>query len=288
MRSMTGFGAGSAEIAGGTLFLEIRSLNNKHQDVRLRLPGELSDHGFYLEQTARSELGRGRYEVSVRLVGFGLEKSALDKEKLRHHFATLTELRDELAPKTEIRMGDVLRLDDIYCTEGADHGSVRAALQKSFQEAKESLTRMRADEGAHLKAEIEKRLELILSLKEQIESACVEQVEHHRQKLRERVAALLSDPEILSEQRLEQELAFLADKSDITEELVRLKSHVTQLEGMICEDAPVGRRLDFLLQEMSREVNTVGSKSQHAKIAYLVVEMKSEVERLREQVQNIE
>lgn len=288
MRSMTGFGEGHAELSDGSLFVEIRSLNHKHQDIRLRLPNELSDHGFFLEQAVRSAFGRGRYEVLVRVKSKSPTAASLDRDKVRHHYQALSALRDELAPGTQLRLGDVLVLGDIYRTEATDQQAVRSALESALKDASQGLLKMRQDEGLHLSEELTKRLSLIETLKADIEASAEDQVDSQRRRLRERVSALLAEPGALAEERLELEIALLADKSDITEELVRLSSHLQQFRKLCSEEEPVGRRLDFLLQEMSREVNTIGSKSQHAKIAHLVVDMKSEVERLREQVQNIE
>jgi uncharacterized protein (TIGR00255 family) len=182
-----------------------------------------------------------------------------------------------------------LSLPDIVTCTAPDSEGIRAALASAFDLAKRALLVMRAAEGQSLKNDLSERLRIVRGLAEDLEQSSADLVTLGRERLQQRVAALLEGTGTrLSDDRLEQEIALLADKSDITEELVRLRSHFTQFEVLLESPEPVGRRLDFLLQEISREVNTVGSKSQHSKTAHLVVEMKSEVERLREQVQNVD
>lgn len=286
---MTGFGAGSAEISAGRVVLELRSLNHKHQDLRLRMPPEIAEHAFFLEQKARAELGRGRYDMNVRLEGSASGTPRVDEERLRSLYAAISKIRDELAPGTHIDLAPLLALPEVVTCTAPDSEGVKAALASAFEQAKRALLVMHAGEGASLKKDLTERLEKVRTLTEDLERSSADLVMLGRQRLKERVAQLLEATNTrVNEDRLEQEIALLADKSDITEELVRLRSHFDQFALLLEGHEPVGRRLDFLLQEISREVNTVGSKSQHCKTAYLVVEMKSEVERLREQVQNVD
>lgn len=289
MHSMTGYGAGSAPLSGGQVHVEVRSLNHKHQDLRLRVPQDLGEHAFFLEQMARAGLGRGRYDLSVRVDGSTAGQPQLDEPRLRALYAALAKLRDELAPGGEVPLAALLSLPDVIKSEPADVEGIRTALTLAFEGAKSELFKMRAIEGGALFTDLVQRLSEVRSLTAQVKESAGELVEDGRRRLRERVTTLLEGQTArLSEERLEQEIALLADKSDITEELVRLESHFAQFEALLGASEPVGRRLDFLLQEISREVNTIGSKSQFAKTAHLVVEMKSEVERLREQVQNVD
>jgi len=174
-------------------------------------------------------------------------------------------------------------------SSGPEPELVRAALEAAFAQALIELDGMRQEEGRTLARELEGRLAHARTLVAALEFNAADLVRHHRERLRERVLKLSSDLTVsVHPERLEQEMALLADKSDITEELVRLGSHFSQMQALLDSAEPVGRRLDFLLQEIGREVNTVGSKSQHAPLAHLVVELKVEVERMREQVQNID
>ena len=288
MRSMTGYGSGSAPLAEGRVLIEIRALNHKHQDVRLRVPTELGEHASFLEQLARTVLGRGRYDVAVRTEGQTGANPQIDAAKLRAVYLSLATLRDELAPGTELSLAELASLPDVVTSQGPDASLARKALTEAFSSAHRELDQMRDTEGATLKDDLSTRLKLVQELRGQVHGASRELVEHHRTRLNERLSQLLEGPNQLSPGRLEQEIALVADRSDITEELVRLDSHFSQLGALLDSPEPVGRKLDFLLQEVGREVNTIGSKSQHAPVAHLVVDMKSEVERLREQVQNVE
>lgn len=288
MLSLTGFGSGSAPLGDGRILIEIRSLNHKHQDVRMRLPAELNEHSFFLEQTARTTLGRGRYDLSVRVEGQVSALPELDREKIKALYRSLAALRDEIAPETPLALTSLLGLPEIFSSRGPQPDDSKAALKAAFEQAVLSLTEMRRIEGEALGRDLRTRLATVRALRQQIAEGSVDLIEHHRQRLHERLTKLLADSAAVSADRLEHEIALLADRSDITEELVRLESHFSQLESLLASAEPAGRKLDFLLQEVGREVNTIGSKSQHAPVSHLVVEMKSEVERLREQVQNVE
>lgn len=290
MHSMTGFGAASAPLADGRVSVEVRALNHKHTDVRLRLPQDFVEHSSYFEQIVRNVAGRGRYDISVRVegeVGGALE---VNEARLKSVYQSLATLRDQIAPQSELSLSPLLAaLPELLTRTGPEPEAVRAALLRAFEAAYRELQGMRQAEGAALARDLSERLAKIRDLANELRVGADELVLHHRSRLEQRVNDLLESSGIkLDRSRLEQEIALLADRSDITEELVRLDSHFDQFGELLSASEPVGRRLDFLLQEISREVNTVGSKSQHAKVAHLVVEMKSEVERLREQVQNVD
>lgn len=287
MHSMTGFGSGAALLGGGRVTLEIRGLNHKHQDVRLRLPAELGEHASYLEQVARRDLGRGRYDISVRVQGRIGGEPTLDIERLKDLYHSLKKVHLELTPEQPLRLDALLSLPELVGSPSVDPEQSRDALTVAFDQAKDALWLMRGAEGAALQRELSSRLQLVKDLCERVQVGSADLVAHHRSRLLGRIAELISDPHVLSNGRLEQEVALVADRSDITEELVRLASHCDQLSVLLQHTDAVGRKLDFLLQEMGREVNTIGSKSQHAPIAHLVVALKSELERLREQAQNV-
>jgi len=290
MKSMTGFGLGEATLGEGRVVLEVRSLNHRFLDVRVRMPSELSDQGFYLEQLARERLTRGRYDIGVRLEGTPLPPPRLDLARARATYLALSKLRDELAPGSELPLTAVTAVPDLLSTSSvAEVDAVRAALKSALERGLSSLDEMRRAEGNALERELTTRLGAAKKLRDAIAERGDEMVQAHRERLRQRLDRLLADTGIGVEPgRIETEIAVLADRSDVTEELVRLESHYVQFADLLDKDEPVGRRLDFLLQEVGREVNTVGSKSQDAPVAHLVVEMKSEIERMREQVQNVE
>jgi uncharacterized protein (TIGR00255 family) len=290
MRSMTGFGLGDAPLAKGKLAVEIRAVNHRFLDVRVRLPRELGDLAGFVEQLARERLARGRYEVALRVDGTTLGAPVLDLDRARSAYQALCGLRDELAPGTEVPLSMLAALPDLFVSS-IEHEieRLRHAARVAFDSALTALDSMRAHEGTALQDDLTKRLEHIRAAARSIQRRAPEIVEMHRRRLRERAERLRATTEIdVDAGRLEQEVVLFAERSDICEELTRLESHCAQFGGLLSGGETVGRRLDFLLQEMAREANTVGAKSPDAQIAHAIVEVKAEIERMREQVQNVE
>jgi uncharacterized protein (TIGR00255 family) len=289
MKSMTGFGTGEAPLGPGKLVLDARSVNHRYLDVRVRLPQELVEQSLFLEQRARDKLSRGRFDLSVRYEGPTLAPQ-LDVERARSVYRDLGRLRDELAPGTELPIGALIGMPELYVTSlSHDVATAQRALGAALDEALRRLDDMRQREGAALSIEIKGRIETCRRLHEQVRARVPEAVRAAEGRLRTRVARLAADVGTTVESgRLEAEIVLLADRTDVTEELVRLGSHFAQLLGLLSVTEPIGRRLDFLLQEVAREANTIGAKSQDAELGHLVVELKSEIERMREQVQNVE
>jgi uncharacterized protein (TIGR00255 family) len=297
MRSMTGFGVGEAPLAAegkttpaGKLTVEIRAVNHRYLDVRVRAPSQLPDLGSTVEAIARERLSRGRFDVTVRLEGAALGAVTLHHERARSVFAALVALRDELAPGVDVPLSLLGSVPDLFIPSIEQAGDeVRAALSAAFDAALESLDAMRLREGLALGDDIVGRLVTVRKLARTITERAPHVVEIYKKKLKERAERLriASDVDV-DVGRLEQEIALFADRVDICEELTRLESHTSHFETLLASSDAVGRRLDFLLQEMAREANTIGSKSQDAGIAHSVVELKAEIERMREQVQNVE
>jgi uncharacterized protein (TIGR00255 family) len=286
---MTGFGAGDAPIGGGQLSLELRTLNHRFVDVRVRLPQEIGDQASFVEQLVRDKLERGRVDVSVRLSGAALPPARFSPERARSLHATLSGLKDELAPGSELSFATLssfatLLLEPVV----ADVEEVRRALGDALERACDELRRMRELEGSELGRELRERLVAAKGLAQSIRERSHGLVELQRARLRERLERLLAGNPPLDSARLETEVALMADRSDISEEMARLDSHFQQFGALLESTGPVGRQLDFLLQEIARELNTTGAKSQDAPVAQLVVKTKVEVERMREQVQNVE
>jgi len=287
MRSMTGFGAGSAPVGGAKLAVEVRALNHRHQEVRVRVPAELHEHAFFLEQSSREMLGRGRFDVAVRIEGNLITHVTVAEDRLRELYHSLSRVARELDPDATVEIAQLLALPDMVRNEGPALEDCRTAILTALRAATDALGLMQELEGNKLRDDLGQRLNRLVELSAGVGLGAADLVEYRRQKLKERLDQMLIDAPALPSERLEHEVALLADRADITEELVRLDSHFTQFSALLDEPNEVGRRLDFLLQEVAREVNTIGAKSPHTKIAQLVVEMKSEVERLREQVQNV-
>jgi uncharacterized protein (TIGR00255 family) len=291
MRSMTGFGTGEAPFGSGKLSVEVRGVNHRFLDVRVRVPREMNELSPFVEQLAREKLTRGRFEIAVRVEGMQLGAAALDRDRARAVFQQLCELRDELAPGSEVPLSLLSSIPDLFVpTVERESEALRAALRKAFDASVRSLDEMRAREGTALGQDLVRRLETVRRIAHEVARRGPEVLEVHRRRLKERAERLRIAAELgnLEPGRLEQEIALFAERIDIAEELTRLESHCTQFAQLVASSEAIGRRLDFLLQEMAREANTVGAKSPDAPIAHAIVEVKAEIERMREQVQNIE
>jgi uncharacterized protein (TIGR00255 family) len=214
----------------------------------------------------------------------------LDRERARAAFRALTELRDELAPGSEVPLSLLGAMPDLFVSSvDREIDRLHEATRDAFDASVKALDTMRTQEGAALRDDLLRRLESVRRLARDVAGRAPEVIEAHRKRLRERADRLRMSTEIdVDAARLEQEIALFAERSDICEELTRLESHCVQFASLLTVDEAVGRRLDFLLQEMAREANTVGAKSPDAPIAHAIVEVKADIERMREQVQNVE
>jgi uncharacterized protein (TIGR00255 family) len=290
---MTGFGAGSSDLpGGGRLVVELRAVNHRFLDVRVRAPADQPDLGALVEDLVRKSLGRGRVESAVRLEGWNAPPVTLDVARAKAAFTALEALRDELAPGEPVPLSLLAAVPDLFASHRprVDPDALRSAAGEAFAAAAAALQEMRAQEGASLARDLGDRLARVEALVSALQAEADQVVDAWHARLRERVARLLDGSDVpVDEARLAQELATLAERSDVAEELTRLASHCAQFRQAMDQGgaAPVGRRLDFLLQEMNREANTIGSKSVEARLAHRVVDLKAELERLREQVQNV-
>jgi uncharacterized protein (TIGR00255 family) len=287
---MTGFGLGEVPLGSGKLGVEIRGVNHRFLDVRVRVPRELGNLVGFVEQVARERLTRGRYEVALRVEGTALGAPVLDRDRAKAAFKALSELRDELAPGTDVPLLLLGSIPDLFVSSvEREVDLVRDATRRAFESAAIALDGMRASEGTALGEDLVRRLDRVRWLSREIERRSPEVLEAHRKRLRERADRLRLTAEIdVDAARLEQEIAMFAERCDISEELTRLESHCAQLTALLGSAEAIGRRLDFLLQEMAREANTIGAKSPDAQISHAIVEVKAEIERMREQVQNVE
>lgn len=290
LRSMTGFGVGVAPLGSGRVTIEARAVNSRFVDVRVRLPKDIAEHSAYLEQVARSRVVRGRLDLTVRLDESAAPTMTLDKRRAADALRALSELRDELSMQGDVPLALLATVPDLFVVvPSIDPVALRNALSHGLGKALDAMEGMRRAEGEALEVELCDRLERVRSLAAEIAVYTGERPERVRKRMRERLERLLESVDIaIDPGRLEQEILFLSDHCDVTEELSRLATHCAQFAVLCMQSEPIGRKLDFLLQEMAREVNTLGSKSSDAEVAFRVVELKSEVERMREQVQNIE
>jgi uncharacterized protein (TIGR00255 family) len=292
---MTGFGVGNAPLGGGRISVEVRAVNGRFLDVRVRVPPELADMAPMVETEARARLSRGRCDIGIRAESTPFEALVIDKDRARAAYKALLELRDELAPGAEVPFSMLSALPDLFApSRNAMTEAGEKAIREALARALDDLDLMRKKEGRAIADDLSRRLETVRTLMGGIEKRAPDLLESQTQKFKERlvrISAAVSEVPIeaaIDPVRMEQEMALLLERSDISEELVRLASHVEQMCAYLPDDEPIGRRLDFLLQEMAREINTIGAKSQDLRIAHLVIELKAEIERMREQVQNVE
>jgi len=286
---MTGFGAGETALGEGRALVEVRSLNHRYLEVRTSMASELAGHGWILEQEARKRLDRGRYDIAARVVGVTPLTPQFDMARARLAYRSLSELRDELAPGTDLPVAALASLPDLFTATPNIAGDLVAdALRGALGNALVRLDEMRLREGDALRADLTGCLERMSKHRDSIESKTSNAVQRQREKLHARIEQLLRDSgTAVDEGRLENEIALLADRIDIAEELARLDSHFVQLASMLSADDAVGRKMDFLLQEVAREINTISAKSQDAEVSQTAVELKAEIARMRQQVQNV-
>jgi uncharacterized protein (TIGR00255 family) len=292
LASMTGFGSGRAQSPHGSISVEVRSVNHRFREVKCRLPRELAGLEPRIQARVAEHVDRGALDVAVRVQGMaggrrrvsvdhayaGQVVGALRELKARHHLAGAIDLDAVLGVE------GVLLVDE----QPLEAEALAETLDAALTEALQALVAMRREEGRALERDLTGRLEAMAASVEEIAGEADRLVEAYRERLEGRLERLLGD-RTLDAGRLEAEVALLADRADVSEELTRLRSHIEQSHALVTDENPaVGRRLGFLLQEMNREVNTIGSKSQSLGISSRVVEMKAELERMREQVQNVE
>jgi uncharacterized protein (TIGR00255 family) len=290
LKSMTGHGLGEAALGPGRIQIEIRSLNHRYLEVRVRLPTEVAEHAGYVEEIVRRWLVRGRIEVSGRLSGDALATPQLDVGRARAAYEQLLALRDALSPREQLPLSLLASVPDLFGARGLpDLRVAREALALATEQACALVCDMRVKEGVALAADLGLRLDRLLETVASIETRTPAMIQSARRRLAERIDKLLPAGASVDPLRLEQEIAIIADRTDVTEECTRLRSHADQFRALCASGAAeaLGRRLDFLLQEMAREANTIGAKSSDAEIARSVVELKADVERMREQVQNV-
>jgi len=290
MRSMTGYGSGRAALGEGQVVLDVRTVNHRFLDVRVRLPSRIQSRTPTVERVIRSQLERGRVDVSARFEGQTLPGPTLDVERARTVYGELAALRDRLNPEEPLPLALLSSVPDLFVVNRKlDEKELERALEQAAAEACNTVMAMRESEGAALAAELTARLGELGTSLEALRTAAPELLEVRRTRLRDRLEALLAGVDVeLEPSRLEQEIALLADRSDVAEELVRLDSHRDQMLELIeNSNEAVGKRIDFLLQEMAREANTIGSKVQDGTMTSHVIALKACIEQMREQAQNV-
>jgi uncharacterized protein (TIGR00255 family) len=289
--SMTGYGSAEVSENGITVKVEVRSVNNRFCEVATHFPRSLSLRENDIKEIVRSQLSRGKINVSVSTEKKNGENLPLkiDQAAVRSYYKLLGELRKAVKIREKITLDHLLHFSDVIAAEEVEStdDAEWAVVQKAVNLALDELKKMRYKEGEQLCKDLNHRIGLIESKISDIERLSVERIPLERQRLREHIAQLI-DEGIIDENRLETEIALLADKLDVTEECVRFRSHNKFFLEAINGGEAAGRKLTFLVQEMNREINTIGSKAYDSAIAHIVVETKEELEKIREQLQNME
>lgn len=291
LKSMTGYGKGEATAPNGNFLVEIRAVNHRYGEISVRLPRSFYAFENEVKRLAASVLKRGKIDISVQWDEAAAANNApqLDIAVARGYYEAYTRLVKEFNVPQDAPISYIMSQKGVMKEVSAtvDETELQPQLLAAVKMAVEALDVMRTREGEALAQDLQARRRQIAEWSNLVGERTPQVVLEYRQKLKTRLEQLLEGPE-MDESRLAQEIALLADRSDITEELVRLSSHFNQFDEALRSSEPVGRKLDFLMQEMNREVNTIGSKSNDAGITNLVIQIKAEMEKMREQVQNVE
>jgi uncharacterized protein (TIGR00255 family) len=291
LKSMTGFGKGEGETSLGRVFVESRSINHRYCDISIKLPRRLAPFETRIKEMIRSEVSRGRVDVSLRLdtTGEGRLQLNVDLHLAEQYYKALMTLKEKLQLKEDITLGLLAGAKDLI-TAKEEMEDVEPYWQEIVPILKQSfktMDDMKRWEGELLAKDLQQRLERIHGELENIKQQFPSRLNAYWNRLHERLRSFLGGVEA-DYARFQQEVAFLAERTDITEEIVRAESHLTQFSALLKSEESVGRKMDFLLQEIHREVNTISAKANDAEISQGIVEIKSELEKIREQVQNIE
>ncbi len=281
MQSMTGFGASEKD----GFKVEIRSLNHKHIDINIKMPSALMEHDMAIRNMVKEHFARGKFDVGISITDRQQTKVGVNLELAGKIHRAFSELQKNLSLPGSIGIDFFSGYRELIITEEPEYSS--EALYQAVSDALSKLQDMRNTEGESLKSELSARIKGLQKLPDEIETEAKEASLRRKESLQKKIRDLIPDIPV-DESRLAQEIAFLAQKSDITEELARLRSHIQQFASLLSEGGNAGRKFDFIIQEMHREVNTIASKSDDIKIINRTIEMKTEIEKLREQAQNIQ
>ena len=288
---MTGYGRAVETVNGREFTVEVRSVNNRYLDASVRLPRSLSFGEDAVKQAIKASVSRGKVEMFITVHTEGGEEAVvtLNKAVLEGYLGAMRQMVSEYGIADDISVSTLSRISDIFSVEKpeVDEEQLLADLLSVVQKALENYNNMRTKEGAALDADLRSRGQTILGLVAQVEQGNAQTVIDYRARLEAKLREVLASTSI-DESRILTEAAIFADKVAVDEETVRLRSHLQQMNDMLTAGGAIGRKLDFLLQEMNREANTIGSKCTDVRLARIVVDIKAELEKIREQTQNIE
>lgn len=290
IRSMTGFGRATYEVDGRTYTVEIKSVNHKYNDINIRLPRFLNSIEDELRKQIQNSISRGKIDVFINFDNYSDKgyNIKINRNLAKEYLTELKSLADETGVPFELSVIDVSKLPDILkMEEDGDEELIAGELKVALSEALNNFVDMRTKEGEKLAEDMKKRVDWIEVKVSEISKFSSTLVEEYIEKLETRVKELMKT-DVVDETRLAQEIVIYSDKCSIEEELTRLKSHISQFNDLLKGSSPIGKKFDFLVQEMNREVNTIGSKANCLEITNRVIDIKTEIENIREQIQNIE
>ena len=291
VRSMTGFGRAKKEIDSLDITVEIKSVNHRYFEFSARLPRSYNFLEEKLKSFLAQNISRGKVEISVMIEDNSQNATVveIDRDYANAYITALKQLSKEFKIKNDIGASSFVGNNDLFKVrrKAADDQTVQNAVLTVAKEALDNFIEMRSIEGERLLNDVKSRTAYILKKVEFIEERSPETVKLYKERIEQKIKELLNDT-APDEQRILTEVAIFADKVAVAEETVRLRSHIKQFEDLLSDTNPVGRKLDFIVQEMNRETNTIGSKAQDIEIAHTVVDIKSEIEKIREQIQNME
>ncbi len=290
MKSMTGYGAASAVMEGVRLTVEIRSVNHRHLDVKVSAPREYAPWEADIRRLVAGIVGRGRVEVSLtRIADRGPARVTVRKDVAERYVRALRELKRSFSLKGHVDLPLIAFRHDVFevVERKSDLRRERSLLDRTLEKALAAHARERSREGTHLRRDMDQRVRALKRLRREMAKVARRIGPRLRARMQSRLENALGT-DVVDPSRLVQEVAIQADRADVTEELVRLESHLLSLGDLLRESVAVGKRIEFLVQEIHREINTIGSKAGDLELTQLVLEAKAELEKLREQVQNVE
>ena len=291
VKSMTGYGRAVETVNGREFTVEVRSVNNRYLDCTVKLPRTLSFGEDAVKQAVKATISRGKVDVfvSLRAEGAGDVTVSLNAPMVEGYLAAVKQMCDTYGLPNDVTAATLATLPDVFCLDKpqVDEEQLQKDLMAVVEKALAAFDAMRCTEGQALEKDLRSRGETILSLVAKVEAGSPQTVADYRVRLEEKIREVLESTSI-DEARILTEAAIFADKIAVDEETVRLRSHLSQMDSMLSSGGAVGRKLDFLLQEMNREANTIGSKCSDVRLARVVVDIKAELEKIREQTQNIE
>ncbi len=291
MHSMTGYGKAEKSRKDISVAVELFSVNSRFLEFTMRLPKQIMFLESKIKELIQSKISRGKITIVLNYEdrGLGVDRLVVNRNQVEEVHKTLSDLKKKYKLSGDIEIGHFISFPEIFRMEKAAdiEGAIWPVMEKAIGGAADELVRMRKREGDNLKTDLDERLGFLSKRIEKINKLAPQNVEKYREKLTERVQKILGENSVDSK-RMEEEVLFHAERSDITEECVRFESHIKLFKRALGKKEPIGKKLNFILQELNREANTIGAKAGGTEISHLVMELKEEIEKMREQVQNIE